>query len=95
MAAILLVRFKVADYDKWRETFEGHSDLRKSNGCTGTHIFRNAHDATEVVINLQWDSEENAQNALASDEIKAAMQESGMVGAPDVVFLEDGGRTAN
>jgi len=95
MAAILLTRFKVADYDKWRQTFEEHTDLRKRNGCTGTHIFRNANDPTEVVINLQWDSEENAQKFLASAEARAAMQESGMVGAPDMVFLEDGGRTAS
>ena len=93
MAAILLARFKVADYDAWRQTFERHGDLRGSNGCTGTHIFRNAHDPTDVVINLQWDTEENAQKFLASPEARAAMQESGMVGAPDMTFLEDGGRT--
>ena len=95
MAAILLTRFKVADYDKWRQTFEGHAELRKRSGCTGTHIFRNTHDTSEVVINLQWDSEENAQKFLASAEARAAMQESGMVGAPDMLFLEDGGRTAS
>ena len=93
--AILLVRFKVADQAKWRQTFEEHADLRKRNGCTGTHIFYNAHDPTDIVINLQWDSEENAQKFLGSDEARAAMQASGMVDAPDTVFLDDGGRTPN
>ena len=91
--AILLARFKVADSDRWRQAFESKADLRKQNGCTGTHIFFNAHDKAEVVVNLQWDSEENAQKFIASPEGQTAMRESGMIGAPDIIFLEDGGRT--
>ena len=93
MAAILLARLKVADYDKWRQVFESKADLRKAHGCTGTHIFYNAKDKNDVIINLQWDSMENATEFQSSNEFRQAMQEAGVVGQPDFTFLEDGGRT--
>ena len=95
MAAIVLARLKVPDYDKWRPVFESYAELRKSHGCTGTHIFRNAHEPTEPIINMQWDSEENARRFFSGDELRAAMQEAGMSAPPDVTFLEDAGRTAS
>jgi heme-degrading monooxygenase HmoA len=93
--AIMLARFKVADYDKWRSVFESKMDLRKQNGCNGTHIFYNAHDKTDVIINFQWDTEANAQAFFAGAEARAAMQAAGVEGAPEITFLEDGGRTAS
>lgn len=93
MAAIVLARFKVADYEKWREVFVSKAELRKPFGCTGTHIFYNAKDTGDVIVNLQWDSEENATKFLNSDELKQAMQEAGVTSAPEFIFLEDGGRT--
>lgn len=95
MAAIVLVHFKVEDQAKWRTTFEEHAALRQAGGCTGTHIFYNAHDPKDVFINMQWDTEENAQKTMTNPDVQKAMAESGMVGAPDFWFLEDGGRTAN
>jgi len=95
MAAILLAHFQVQDQTKWRQTFEEHSALRQSGGCTGTHVFYNANDPKDVFINLQWDSVENAQKFLANPEAQKAMKDSGMVGTADFWFLEDGGRTAS
>jgi hypothetical protein len=91
--AIVLARFKVADYDKWRQIFESRADMRKSFGCTGTHIFYNARDKGDVIVNLQWDTEENALKFQASEELKQAMQEAGVQGPPEFTLLEDGGRT--
>lgn len=93
MPAILLVHLKVQDQEKWRQTFEANIELRKSHGCTGTHIFYNAHDQNEIIVNLQWESEEQAQAFLSSPEFKQAQEQAGVVGAPRFWFLADGGRT--
>ena len=93
--AIVLARFKVADSDKWRTVFESKADLRKSYGCTGTHIFYNAKDKGDVIVNLQWDTEDNATRFQQSDEIKSAMLEAGVMGPAEFIFLEDGGRTSS
>jgi heme-degrading monooxygenase HmoA len=95
MAAIMLAHFKVQDQARWRQTFESKADLRKNAGCLGTHIFFNAKDPTEVIVNFQWDSEEKAASFMAGPEARAAMAEAGVIGAPDTWILEDGGRTAS
>jgi heme-degrading monooxygenase HmoA len=95
MAAIILVRHTVKDYDAWRLIYDNDADRRKVGGCTGTHVFRNAKDGNEVIINLQWDSVENAQKFLDNPDTPAAMAAAGVVGQPDVWFVEDAGRTAS
>jgi quinol monooxygenase YgiN len=95
MAAIVLARFKVRDYDAWREVFVSKADLRKENGCNGTHIFFNAADKNDVTINFQWETAEQALAFFDSDALKAAMQEAGVVGPADHWIVEDGGRTPN
>jgi quinol monooxygenase YgiN len=93
--AVMLARFKVEDYDKWRGAFEAGMEMRKAAGCTGTHIFRNAFDPADVTINFQWDSAENAQKFFATAEFAAALERAGVIGHPDSWFVEDGGRTPN
>jgi quinol monooxygenase YgiN len=93
MAAVVLARFKVQDYDAWREVFVSKADLRKENGCNGTHIFFNAADKNDVTVNFQWESAEQAEAFFAGDAARAAMQEAGVIGQPDHWVVEDGGRT--
>ena len=93
--AIVLAHFKVEDQAKWRQHFEDHASLRQGAGCTGTHVFYNSADPNDVFINFQWDTTENVQKFLASPEAQKVMAESGMTGAPEVWFLDDGGRTAS
>ena len=93
--AIVLVHFKVEDQAKWRQTFEDHASLRAGGGGGGAHVFYNASDPKDIFINFQWDSVENFQESMMSPEVQKAMAESGMAGAPEVWFLEDGGRTAS
>ena len=95
MAAILLSRFRVQDYDAWREVFVSKADLRKENGCNGTHIFFNVDDKNEVTINFQWETAEQALAFFESDAARVAMQEAGVIGRPDHWIVEDGGRTPN
>ncbi|HEX5140991.1 MAG TPA: antibiotic biosynthesis monooxygenase [Dehalococcoidia bacterium] len=95
MAAVVLARFKVQDYDRWREVFVSKADLRKENGCNGTHIFVNAADKNDVTVNFQWESAEQALAFFEGDAARAAMREAGVIGQPDHWVVEDGGRTPN
>jgi heme-degrading monooxygenase HmoA len=95
MPATILAQFKVADQATWRKVFEAKADIRKEAGCLGTHIFYNAKDPNEVIVNFQWDTEENASTWFDGDAAKAAMAEAGVSAPPLHWFLEDGGRTAS
>jgi heme-degrading monooxygenase HmoA len=93
MAVIMLSHFKVTDQAKWRQVFDSNVELRKAAGCLGTHVFHNAHDPNDVLVNFQWDSEENATQFMSSAEARAAMADAGLLGPPQMWFVTDGGRT--
>ncbi|HEX5368289.1 MAG TPA: antibiotic biosynthesis monooxygenase [Dehalococcoidia bacterium] len=93
--AVLLVRHKVADYDKWRQVYEEDAAQRKAAGCSGTHLFRNAKDPNDITINFQWDSIENAEKFFGDPKLQEVLQSGGVIGQPDVWFVDDAGRTAS
>lgn len=89
----ILVRHKVQDYAKWRAAYDEHGATRKAAGCEGTHVFQTSADPNEVVVMLRWDTAENAQKFVESPNLREVMQSAGVVGQPDIVFLDDAGRT--
>ena len=87
MMAHLLVRQKVEDYAKWKAAFDADAAVRAPNGSKGGHIFQSASDPNEVFILLQWDTMENLREFTQSAELKARMQRAGVVGQPEIYFL--------
>ena len=84
----ILVRVKVEDYARWKPEFDGMEGLRKANGARDARVFRSADDPNEVVVLLEWDNMENARRYTGLDELREAMQRSGMTGPPDIRFLD-------
>ena len=85
----MLVRANVEDYEKWKPGFDEHSTSREENGSKGGRLFRTADDPNEVVILLEWDNLENARQFTQSEDLREAMQRHGVVGQPDMYFLEE------
>lgn len=86
--AYLLVRHTVADYAKWRSVFDEHSMARKEGGARGGLLFRNASKPNEVVILFEWDSVEKAQKFAQSEDLRRTMERAGVMGMPEVLFLD-------
>lgn len=85
----VLVRHKVSDYTRWKEAFDSHLTTRKRAGETGFRVFHSVEDPREVVLLLDWESTEEARKFMSSDELRSAMEKAGVVGAPEVQYLED------
>jgi heme-degrading monooxygenase HmoA len=85
----ILVRHKVSDYNRWKEAFDSHLSLRKRSGETGFRLFHNTEDPHDIFLLLDWQTAEEARKFINSDELRNAMQEAGVVGAPEVQYLED------
>ena len=86
--AYLLIDHPVEDFDEWRSHFDDHAPTRADAGSQGGHLFHKEGDPNEVVALLEWDSLENAHEFAASDDLREVMTEAGVVGEPDVDFLE-------
>jgi hypothetical protein len=82
----LTVHFKVKDFNAWRTSYNGHEKNRASAGITNGRVFRSADDANEVVILQDVSDVAKARTWLSSDDLKAEMQKSGVVGSPSIRF---------
>jgi quinol monooxygenase YgiN len=85
----VLVRHKVSDYNRWKDAFDSHLATRKRAGETGFRVFHGVDDPSEVVLLLDWQSTEEARKYMGSGELRDAMEKAGVVGAPEIQFLED------
>jgi hypothetical protein len=82
----LTVHIKVKDYAKWRSAYDVHEKNRLFAGITNGRVFRNAEDPNDVVILQDVADVAKARSWLGSDDMKATMQKSGVIGLPNVRF---------
>jgi hypothetical protein len=82
----LTVHLKVKDYATWRTAYDGREKSRLSAGITNGRVFCSAQDPNDVVIVQDVADVAKARTWLGSDDMKAAMQQSGVLGSPTIRF---------
>jgi len=87
--ASMLVQHNVKDFAEWKRVYDSVADLRSSNGELSDHIYRDASDPNKLTVMFKWDSLENAKQYSQSPELKAAMEQAGVEGPPDIYFLNE------
>ncbi|MHC4985472.1 MAG: antibiotic biosynthesis monooxygenase [Planctomycetota bacterium] len=87
MAHMLAVNLKVANYEKWKACFDASTEMRKAAGEQSYQLFHKAEDPNDLVMLCVWHDEESARKFLASDDLRAAQQESGVTQHPDCSVL--------
>jgi quinol monooxygenase YgiN len=85
----MIVRHRVANYDKWRELFDSMHTTRAAHGWTGSDVYRDAADPNLVTIVNHIKDIEGAKKYGGSPDLRAAMERGGVIGAPDVTFLTE------
>lgn len=85
----LLVRHDVKDYATWKRHYDEHAATRKRSGSKGAHLYRSSNKPNEVVMLFEWDNAKNMKAFAESDDLKKTMEKAGVVGMPDVFFLEE------
>ena len=88
--ASMLIQHQVKDYAAWKKVFDSALEMRTSNGEISAQVYRDASDPNKVTTINKWNSLANAQKFAHSPELKAAMEKAGVVGAPNVSFLNEG-----
>jgi ribosomal protein L35AE/L33A len=59
---ILQIEHKVRDFDRWKEAFDNDPVGRQQGGVRRYRIARLADDPNHVLIELEFDSQEEAEN---------------------------------
>ena len=84
----LLVRHKVSDFAKWKPVYDAHLSAREKAGLKEEHLFRNADNPNEVLLLCTVEDFDKTQTFTASDDLRQAMEKSGVSDKPDVYFLK-------
>ena len=80
------IHLKVKDYAAWRSGYDGREKSRLSAGISNGKVFRSAENPNDVVILQDVADFAKARTWFGSDEMKAAMQQSGVLGTPTIRF---------
>lgn len=84
----MAVRFEVLDYGNWKQVYDNFASTRKEKGVTGASVYRDPDDSTKITVIHQFTNITAAREFVSSEELKSAMMEAGVAGAPDFWFTE-------
>ena len=84
----VMVKQKVVEYARWKTNFDADDANREIAGSKGGQLFRSADDPNEVIVLLEWDLQQVGQDSQR-EEVSAKMQAAGVLGPPEISFLEE------
>lgn len=85
----VIFRARVEDFNKWKPVFDENQSFRKAAGLRDVNVLRNIDNPNEIVILFEASDLAKAKEFTTSDDLKEKMQESGVLGRPDIIFLSD------
>jgi heme-degrading monooxygenase HmoA len=87
---IILVRHRVRDFASWKPVFDEQGGIvRTKHGATGHRLYRSLDDPNDVVVLVEFPSEERAGSFLADPALKEEMEQAGVQGEPTVILCEE------
>lgn len=85
----LLIHINVKDCEKWKPVFDAYGATRRTSGSQGGQLFRSSSNPNELISLFEWDDLEKARQFMQSEGLREKMQEAGVIGRPDIYFLEE------
>ncbi|HEX7478129.1 MAG TPA: hypothetical protein VF331_10010 [Polyangiales bacterium] len=89
MAAGLIVKHRVANFEAWKKVFDGMDATRKAHGWLSSIVYQDAADPNLVTIVNRVKDLDGAKRYGAGADIRAAMERGGVMGAPEVSFVTE------
>jgi len=84
----LIIRLRVADFARWKKSYESNDSIRRSYGLTSYILGRGATDSNMVIAILKMADVARAKELTASQGIKKRMHEGGVIGSPSFLYFE-------
>lgn len=85
---VLIIRHKVANFEKWKTAYEAHDSTRMAYGLHNYIIARGSKDSNTVMVVLKMDDTTKAKQFTALPNLKAAMKKGGVIGVPLFLYID-------
>ena len=84
--ALLTVQHTVQDYQTWRAVYDSVGELQRAGGVTAESVHQLAGDPNTVLVLHHFATVAQAQAFLTNPDLKRAMEQGGVEGAPHVAI---------
>jgi hypothetical protein len=84
----VFVRHQVADYAVWRGVFDSFAPTATTLGALDGTVYQAVDDPNDVTVIHNFADSGAAHAFAGSSELRAAMHDAGVVGAPTVWFAD-------
>jgi ABC-type sugar transport system substrate-binding protein len=88
----VFVRHEVADYSAWKKAYNGFATMQKKMGVIYQAVYQSIDDPNDVTVIHDFHSLDKAKAFAASPDLKAAMEKSGVKGAPQIWYTTRGAK---
>ncbi len=85
--SLMVIRHKVANYEKWIPAYEANDSARLANGLHKYVICRGLDDSNMVMVAQVMDDVTKAKEMAASPALKEVMKKAGVTGPPMIDFI--------
>jgi uncharacterized protein (DUF1330 family) len=80
---------RVQEYDKWQPTLIEDTPIIKDNGGKTVQVLRGTEDPNRLIVIMEFESTEKAKELLESDFLRERFQAGGVIGKPEIYFVEE------
>ncbi len=77
----------VQDYDKWQPTLVEDTPILKDNGAKNVRVLRGSDDPNRVIVIMEWENPEKAKDLVKSEFLRERFQAGGVIGKPEIYFV--------
>jgi quinol monooxygenase YgiN len=77
-STIALIRHRVADFDTWKQVYDGFAPIQAEHGVHTHQVLRSIENPNDVIVTHTFDSREAARAFFATPELKEAMSQAGV-----------------
>ncbi len=86
--AFLVVAHQVENYSTWRKAYDDNQDFRAQHNLGEARVYQDVADANQITVVAEGDLS-NLQAFASDPALKDAMESAGVVGAPQIMFVND------
>jgi len=85
---LIVIKHKVADYNKWRKEYDSHDSVRQAYGITHFVVGRGMDDPNTIIVMDKMNDVVKAKEFSAMPNLKEAMKIAGVIGKPEFGYYQ-------
>jgi uncharacterized protein (DUF1330 family) len=84
----LNVRHNVKNFGTWKTAFESDAGRRRAEGSKSAQLFHDSEHPNSVSVLMEFETADKARKFANDPALKEAMERAGVLGNPEITYLD-------